>query len=163
MGEKAATGLTGQLKQLGFRSGRMKTGTPPRIDGRTIDYSKLEEGVTQSLKEIFRPEFLNRVDETVVFHSLGRDDLTRIIHLMVGQFIEEIKEKNIKLEVTDDAVNRILESEYDEKFGARPLRRGVQKYIEDVLSEKYIQRELKDGNTVKVDYKDGEFSYKITE
>ncbi|MBN1623252.1 MAG: ATP-dependent Clp protease ATP-binding subunit [Clostridia bacterium] len=126
------------------------------------DYSKLEEGVTQSLKEIFRPEFLNRVDETVVFHSLGRDDLTKIIHLMVNQFVEEIKEKHITLEVTDDAVNMILDMEYDEKFGARPLRRGVQKYIEDVLSEKYIQRELKDGNSVKVDYIDGQFTYKIS-
>jgi ATP-dependent Clp protease ATP-binding subunit ClpE len=126
------------------------------------DYSKLEEGVTQSLKEIFRPEFLNRVDETVVFQSLGRDDLTKIIHLMVNQFVEEIKEKHITLDVTDDAVNMILDIEYDEKFGARPLRRGVQKYIEDVLSEKYIQRELKDGNSVKVDYVDGQFTYKIS-
>ena len=81
---------------------------------------------------------------------------------MVGQFVDEIKEKHIVLEVTDEAINRILETEYDEKFGARPLRRGVQKYIEDILSEKYIQRELKDGNSVKVDFIDGEFTYKIS-
>lgn len=125
------------------------------------DYSKLEEGVRQSLKETFRPEFLNRVDETVVFKNLCREDLTKIIHLMVDQFVQEIKEKNISLEVTDDAVNRILEFEYDEKFGARPLRRGVQKYIEDILSEKYIQKELLDGDTVSVDYKEDKFVYKI--
>ena len=113
------------------------------------------------LKETFRPEFLNRVDETVVFKNLCREDLTKIIHLMVDQFVQEIKEKNISLEVTDDAVNRILEFEYDEKFGARPLRRGVQKYIEDILSEKYIQKELLDGDTVSVDYKEDKFVYKI--
>jgi len=123
------------------------------------DYSKLEEGVRQSLKETFRPEFLNRVDETVVFQSLNRKDLMEIIHLMVNQFIEEIKEKKISLEVSEEAVKKILELEYDVKFGARPLRRGVQKYIEDVLSEKYIQGELKDGDSVKVDYIDGKFIY----
>jgi len=123
------------------------------------DYSKLEEGVRQSLKETFRPEFLNRVDETVVFQSLSRKDLMEIIHLMVNQFIEEINEKKISLEVSEEAVKKILELEYDVKFGARPLRRGVQKYIEDVLSEKYIQGELKDGDSVKVDYIDGKFIY----
>ena len=125
------------------------------------DYSKLEEGVSQSLKEIFRPEFLNRVDETVVFHSLGHDDLKEIIHLMVGQFVEEIKEKHITLNVSDAAVDRILETEYDEKFGARPLRRGVQRYKKDVLSDKYIPKELMDGDTVNVDFNDGDFKYEI--
>ena len=102
------------------------------------------------MKETFRPEFLNRVDETVVFTSLNRQDLTKIIHLMVSQFVDEIKEKQITLNVDDEAIGYILDIEYDEKFGARPLRRGVQKYIEDILSEKYIKGELKDGQTVNV-------------
>ncbi len=125
------------------------------------DYSKLEEGVRQSLKETFRPEFLNRVDETVVFTRLSREDLTKIIHLMVGQFVEEIKEKNITLNVSDSAIEFILDIEYDEKFGARPLRRGVQKHIEDILSEKYIKSELKDGETVDIDLLEGKLIYKI--
>ncbi|MDX1357513.1 MAG: AAA family ATPase, partial [Clostridia bacterium] len=114
------------------------------------DYSKLEEGVRQSLKETFRPEFLNRVDEVVVFNSFTRQDLVDIIHLMVSEFVAEISEKNITLNVTEEAIEYILDLEYDEKFGARPLRRGVQKYIEDVLSEKYIRGELKDGETVEI-------------
>ncbi len=126
------------------------------------NYTKLEEGVRQSLKETFRPEFLNRVDEVVVFSSFTREDLIDIIHLMVLEFVEEIKEKEITLDVKEDAIGFILEAEYDEKFGARPLRRGVQKYIEDVLSEKYIKGELKDGETVEITLgKDGlEYSIK---
>ncbi|MCD6321601.1 MAG: AAA family ATPase [Clostridiales bacterium] len=114
------------------------------------NYTKLEEGVRQSLKETFRPEFLNRVDEVVVFSSFTRENLIDIIHLMVSEFVDEIKEKNITLDVNEEAIVFILEKEYDEKFGARPLRRGVQKYIEDVLSEKYIKGELKDGETVEI-------------
>ncbi|MFO7610875.1 MAG: ATP-dependent Clp protease ATP-binding subunit, partial [Clostridia bacterium] len=125
------------------------------------DYSKLEEGVMQSLKETFRPEFLNRVDETVVFTSLNRKDLMEIIHLMIGQFVDEIKEKNISLEVSESAIEFILDSEYDEKFGARPLRRGVQKFIEDVLSEKYIRNELKDGDRIRVDHDSEGFVYTV--
>lgn len=125
-------------------------------------YSKLNEGVRESLKETFRPEFLNRVDETVVFTNLDREDLKKIIHLMVNQFVEEINEKNITLNVSDEAVEYILDSEYDEKFGARPLRRGVQKFIEDVLSEKYIKGELADGESVLVSKGPDGLEYTIT-
>ena len=125
------------------------------------DYSKLEEGVRQSLKETFRPEFLNRVDEVVVFNSFTRQDLIDIIHLMVSEFVTEIKEKNITLNVSDEAINFILDVEFDEKFGARPLRRGVQKHIEDVLSEKYIRGELKDGETVEITKGEKGLEYKV--
>ncbi len=125
------------------------------------DYSKLEEGVRQSLKETFRPEFLNRVDEVVVFNSFSRQDLIDIINLMVSEFVAEIKEKNITLEVTEEAIEFILDAEFDEKFGARPLRRGVQRYIEDVLSEMYIKGELKDGETIVIGLKDKILRYDI--
>ncbi len=125
------------------------------------NYTKLEESVRQSLKETFRPEFLNRVDEVVVFSSFTREDLIDIIHLMVNEFVDEIKEKEITLDVKDDAIEFILEAEYDEKFGARPLRRGVQKYIEDVLSEKYIKGELKDGETVEITLGEDGLEYNI--
>ncbi len=125
------------------------------------DYDRAEERVRQSLKESFRPEFLNRLDETVVFSKLTRKDLTEIIHLMIDQFVSEITEKEIKLEVSDEAVRWIMESEYDEKFGARPLRRAVQRHVEDVLSEKYIRNELKDGDKVKIQLKDDRLEYII--
>lgn len=125
------------------------------------DYSKLEEGVRQSLKETFRPEFLNRVDEVVVFNSFTREDLIAIINLMISEFVGEIKEKGITLNVSEEAKLHILDLEYDEKFGARPLRRGVQRYIEDVLSEMYIKGELLDGQTVDVVRENETLAYKV--
>jgi len=97
----------------------------------------------------------------VVFNSFSRQDLIDIIHLMVSEFVDEIKEKNITLNVSEDAINFILDAEFDEKFGARPLRRGVQKYIEDVLSEKYIRGELKDGETVEISKGEKRLEYKV--
>lgn len=125
------------------------------------DYSKLEEGVRDALKETFRPEFLNRIDEVIVFTSLDRNNLLEILHLMVEQFKKELNEKNIKLTVGEKAYDFILSAEYDEKFGARPLRRGVQKYIEDELSEMYIKKELKDGDSISVTLFKNKLRFKI--
>ncbi|MBN2853178.1 MAG: ATP-dependent Clp protease ATP-binding subunit [Clostridia bacterium] len=125
-------------------------------------YNKIEDTVRDALKETFRPEFLNRVDEVVVFTRLSDEELKQIIQLMITQFKEELKEKNISLTVSDNAISKILESEYDAKYGARPLRRGVQRLIEDVLSEMYIKRELKDDNSVYVDIADDKFIYQVS-
>ncbi len=125
------------------------------------DYNRIEDSIRDSLKETFRPEFLNRVDEVVVFTRLNDEELIKIINLMISQFKSELTEKNIDLEVTEDAVAALLKQNFDEKYGARPLRRGVQKTIEDVLSEMYIKRELLDFNKVTVDYVDDKFTYKI--
>ncbi|MCK5812082.1 MAG: ATP-dependent Clp protease ATP-binding subunit [Clostridiales bacterium] len=125
------------------------------------DYNRIEDSIKDSLKETFRPEFLNRVDEVVVFTRLNDEELMKIINLMISQFKVELIEKNIDLEVTLNAIKALLKQNYDEKYGARPLRRGVQKTIEDVLSEMYIKRELRDFNKVIVDYIDDKFIYNI--
>jgi len=125
-------------------------------------YDKIEDKVRDALKETFRPEFLNRVDEIVVFTRLSNDELKQIINLMIAQFKEELLEKHIDLHVTDNAINRLLETEYDIKYGARPLRRGVQRQIEDVLAEMYIKRELKDNNKVIVDFVNGKYTYEVS-
>ncbi len=119
-------------------------------------YKALESRAKDSLKEIFRPEFLNRLDEIVVFKELTREELSKIISLMFSEVASEAAHKGISLEFTDAANDFILEKGYDPKYGARPLRRTIQKYIEDELTEKYFLGKIKPGARIKVDAPDGE-------
>ena len=123
----------------------------------TIDKNKLMD----SLKEIFRPEFLNRVDEIVSFDSLSKDQLLQIVDLMLKNTIEALKEKDIKMDITKEAKNYILEKGTDIKFGARPLRRAIQRHIEDELSEMILRGELLDGQTVKIDFKNDKLKFEV--
>jgi ATP-dependent Clp protease ATP-binding subunit ClpA len=118
-------------------------------------YNVLESRVKDALKEIFRPEFLNRVDETVVFASLSKEELHRIIDLMLKEVKEEVREKDINLQVSEEVKNFILEKGYDEKYGARPLRRAIQRYIEDEITEQYLQNKLSGKVNVEVKLREG--------
>ena len=120
--------------------------------GNTVSKNKIMD----SLRETFRPEFLNRVDEIVAFDSLTKEQLVQIVDLMLKDTISALNDKDIKLEITGEAKNFILEKGTDIKFGARPLRRAIQRYVEDELSEMILKGELLDGQTVNIDYgKDG--------
>ncbi|MGN1297410.1 MAG: AAA family ATPase [Clostridia bacterium] len=123
----------------------------------TIDKNKLMD----SLKEVFRPEFLNRVDEIVSFDSLSKDQLLQIVDLMLKNTIEALNEKDIKMDITKEAKNYILEKGTDIKFGARPLRRSIQRYIEDELSEMILRSELLDGQTIKIDFKNDKLKFEV--
>jgi len=118
-------------------------------------YTALESRVKEALKEVFRPEFLNRVDDTIVFKSLTKEELYKIIDLMLKEVKYEVKEKNIKLEISDEVKDFILEEGYDKKYGARPLRRVIQRYIEDEIAEQYLQKKFKDGDNIKVLIEEG--------
>jgi ATPases with chaperone activity, ATP-binding subunit len=118
-------------------------------------YKALESRVKDVLKETFRPEFLNRLDETIVFTELSRDELKQIVGLMFKEVAGEVALKNIKVSFTDAATDFILEKGYDVKYGARPLRRTIQKYIEDELTEKFFLGTYKPGSSVIVDAEDG--------
>jgi ATP-dependent Clp protease ATP-binding subunit ClpE len=113
----------------------------------TIDKNK----ILDNLKQVFRPEFLNRVDEIVVFESLSKEQLIQIIDLMLKDTHQALNDKNITLTVTETAKEFLLEKGTNLKFGARPLRRAIQRYLEDELSEKILRGELSDGNSVTVD------------
>ena len=123
----------------------------------TVDKNK----ILDNLKQVFRPEFLNRVDEIVVFESLSKEQLIQIIDLMLKDTYSALNDKNITLTVTDSAKEFLLEKGTNLKFGARPLRRAIQRYLEDELSEKILRGELSDGNTVKVDVKDENLEFTI--
>ena len=114
----------------------------------TIDEGKLQS----SLQEIFRPEFLNRIDEIIVFKSLANDELLKILDIMLTSTANALKDRNIKFTVTNSAKNFILEQGTNLKYGARPLRRAIQKYVEDDISEMILKSELLDGNSITVDF-----------
>jgi ATP-dependent Clp protease ATP-binding subunit ClpE len=117
------------------------------------------ERVKEALKDIFRPEFLNRVDDVVVFTSLSDAEIFDIGKLLISEYTEDLKEKNIILKVSDDALRFIIGEKYDEKFGARPLRRSIQKHVEDILAEMYIRNELKDGMMVMISLENNSLKY----
>jgi ATP-dependent Clp protease ATP-binding subunit ClpE len=127
--------------------------------GYVHDKSDAGERVREALKEIFRPEFLNRVDDVVVFTSLSEQEIFEIGKLMVDEYSLDLKEKNILLKVSDDAMKYIIGEKYDDKYGARPLRRSIQTNIEDILSEMYIKGELKDGMMVMISLENGTLKY----
>ena len=123
----------------------------------TIDSSKIET----ALKNIFRPEFLNRVDEIVIFDSLTEEQLIQIIDLLLQATSDALSNKDIKLEVTDNAKHYILEKGTDLKYGARPLRRAIQKYIEDEISERILKGEVLPSQTIKVDFTKDKLVFKV--
>ena len=107
----------------------------------------------------FKPEFLNRVDDTVIFHRLSRADLGRIVELQVDQLVGRVREKGIEIELTDDARTLLGNLGYDPTYGARPLKRVIQKQLIDRLALKLLEGEFRDGDTVLVDAEGGELSF----
>jgi len=116
-----------------------------------IDYEKMKEKLLGELKKTFRPEFLNRIDGVVVFHSLTREHIRQIVDLMLATVTQQLAEKEIKLEVTDAAKDFLGEKGYDEVFGARPLRRVIQDMVEDKLSDSLLRGKFRSGDTAVVD------------
>src|SRR6266542_1235043 len=113
-----------------------------------VTYDRMKERVMEELKRSFRPEFLNRIDEVIVFHSLSREDVKAIVDLMMKRVREQLKAKDVEIELTDDAKNHLAEKGYDPALGARPLRRTIQRLVEDPLSEKLLLKEFKAGQTI---------------
>ena len=123
----------------------------------TVDKSKIED----SLKEVFRPEFLNRVDEIIVFNSLNKEELLQIVDLMLKDTINALSQKDISLEISDSAKQFILEKGTNIKFGARPLRRAIQRYVEDEISEKILRSEVVDGQTIKLGLNNDKLTFEV--
>ena len=118
-------------------------------------------GITNALKETFRPEFLNRVDEIVIFNQLSQEELMQIVDLMLNDTRKALSDKNITLNISDDAKKYLLNKGTDIKYGARPLRRAIQRYLEDELSDMILKLELKNGNTVLVNINNNELSFQV--
>ena len=119
-----------------------------------VSYERMKEKVNDALKEHFRPEFLNRIDETVVFHELSKDEVISIVDLMVKRVITQLESQGIGLELTEASKLYLADKGYDPQLGARPLRRAIQRYVEDPLSERLLWKQFHAGETVVVDVED---------
>ena len=123
----------------------------------SIDTNKIEE----NLKQYFRPEFLNRIDEIIVFDPLTQPELLQIVDLMLKDTKKSLSDKNISLEVSNEAKNFILEKGTNLKFGARPLRRAIQKYVEDEIAEKILRGEIHDGQHITVNLENDNLKFNV--
>ena len=123
-------------------------------NGDVSDTAKAE--IDRMLKQNFRPEFLNRLDEIVLFKPLKKEEISKIASLLIDKLAARLKDQNLNLKVTDAALGKVVEGGYDVNFGARPLKRYIQTNIENLLARKILEGNLEDGATVTVDYtKDG--------
>ena len=120
-----------------------------------------KEKIQSSLKETFRPEFLNRVDEIVIFDSLTENELIKIVNIMLNDTSKALSDKNISLIVSEEAKKLLVEKGTDLKYGARPLRRAIQRYVEDELSEKILRQEISNGDTIKVDLDNDKLKFTV--
>lgn len=118
------------------------------------NYNSMANKVKDALRDIFRPEFINRIDEIIVFTELNRSELRLIVDLMLKEIITEAKEKNLTVEISDEVKEHLLTKGYDSKYGARPLRRTIQRLIEDEMAELYLKGIYKNGSNVKISLKD---------
>jgi ATP-dependent Clp protease ATP-binding subunit ClpC len=124
-----------------------------------VTYEKMKDRVTDELKKSFRPEFLNRIDEVIVFRSLTPDNVKEIVDMMMKRVREQLKTKDLDIELTDAAKTLLAEKGYDLALGARPLRRTIQRLVEDPLSEKLLWKEFRAGQMIIVDARDGEIVF----
>ena len=113
--------------------------------------NKTREIIEKALKKKFRPEFLNRIDEAIVFNPLDQENINKIIYLEVANFEKRLEELKFKVKISDDAVNYLGKQGYDENYGARPLGRAIQHYVEDVIADKILSGELVEGDTIQID------------
>lgn len=124
------------------------------------NYQEMKERVLEALKKTFRPEFLNRIDETIVFHALEKEHITSIVDLMLKDLEKKLKENELSLEVSEKAKEILVEQGFDPTYGARPLRRAIQKLIEDPLAEEMLKGRYKAGDKVVVEAEEGKIVLK---
>ncbi len=137
-------------KTMGFSSSDDEEGS----------YEAMKGELLGEMKKMFRPEFLNRVDETIVFRSLTREELEKIVELMLDEIRARLQqEKEVKLTLTKDAKNFLIDKGYDPTFGARPLKRAIQRYVEDPLAEEMLKGNLKKGKAICAKVEKGKLSF----
>jgi len=124
---------------------------------------EIREAVTQALQSHFLPEFLNRIDETILFHPLSPDQIRKIVVLQVERLRKQLAEKHIDLEVTPAAISAIAAQGYDPTYGARPLKRVIQQKIQNPLAVEILKREFEEGSRVQVDFRGDEFTFERRE
>jgi len=124
-------------------------------------YEEMKNNVMGELKKSFRPEFLNRVDDIIVFHPLDEENIRNIVGIMLQVLIKRLAQNGITLEVSDEAKSHLAKKGYDPVFGARPLRRSIQSMVEDQLAEKMLDGSVKPGDSVKVELVEDKLEFNV--
>ena len=141
-------------KKLGFTA----------ADDEKVNYENMKQNVMEEVKRIFKPEFINRIDEIIVFHALNKDHMREIVTLLSKKLVDRCKEQmNIELIIRDSVKKFIVEKGSDDKYGARPLRRAVQTYIEDAMAEEVLNGKINSGDSVVVYIKNKEINFSLKE
>lgn len=136
-----------------------KLGFTTSEDESKSKYEKLKDTVSEEMKKAFRPEFLNRIDETIVFAHLSKEEIRQIVDLMLKDLFKRLAEKGLNIDVTDEVKDHLAENGYSEAYGARPLRRLIQRKMEDSLAEEILSGKYGSGDTIKVTLTDGKISF----
>ena len=123
------------------------------LEGESDSYDKLKNTVEDAMKRLFNPEFLNRVDDTIVFRKLEKDDIKNIIDIEMRDLIVNLKENKMAVKLHKSSLEFLADKGYDPKFGARPLKRAIQKYVEDPLAEELLLHTFNEGDTIIVKHK----------
>ena len=151
--------MTSNLGTADLRKARVGFGTADE----GASYERMKEKVNDALKAQFRPEFLNRIDDTIVFHELSVDEVTQIVDLMIKRTSDQLRAQGLGLELTDAAKEWLARTGYDPQMGARPLRRAIQHNVEDALSERILYKEFHAGEIIVVDVEDDEIVFRAIE
>jgi ATP-dependent Clp protease ATP-binding subunit ClpC len=146
MTSNIGAGTISKNQTLGFSIG----------DESGLSYEDMKERVLGELKKVFRPELLNRIDEVIVFHKLSKEEITTIVDLVLRRLREQMSEHEVAIELTNEAKELLVEKGYDPALGARPLRRAIQRFIEDPLADFVLGRSLEPGSTILVERKDAD-------
>jgi ATP-dependent Clp protease ATP-binding subunit ClpC len=123
-------------------------------------YERMREKIMDEAKKTFRPEFLNRLDDLIVFRSLTKPDLIEILDLEISKVMQRLKGRNIHLQLDEKAKDFLVEKGYDPTYGARPMRRAVERYLEDPLAEQILRGNLHDNNPIQVTVEEGKLAFK---
>lgn len=141
---------------MGFLAGKNKDGKEANDN-----FEEAKKSTMEAVKRHFRPEFLNRIDEMIVFHPLTSDDLSKIVTILLRSVTKRLHERGLELEISDDAMKLLVKEGSDFAFGARPLKRAIQRLIEDPISDLILKGEAKEGSTIKAEAKDGEIELTV--
>jgi ATP-dependent Clp protease ATP-binding subunit ClpC len=147
MTSNIGAGAIAKNTTLGFSVGEDETG---------VSYDDMKNRIMGELKKVFRPELLNRIDEVIVFHKLSKDEIKQIVDQLMKRLREQMKVHEVSIELTDSAKEFMVDKGYDPTMGARPLRRAIQRWIEDPLADFVLARNLRPGSTVLVDHQEGD-------
>ncbi len=152
MTSNIGTRRIGEGKSMGFAKEKVES-----------DFEIMKKNVLEELRKIFNPELLNRIDETIIFHSLTKEHIKEIVEIRLVEVSQRLAEKGISFYLTEKAKDYLANKGYDKTFGARPLNRAIQKFLEDPLAEEILRGQYAGDCEVEVDYEDGdELTFKIT-